>query len=58
MGESDFTDADFQRVLMQMRSDENIFNISVEEIVIIYNEIMHLRFNANNFCLSIPVDVE
>lgn len=58
LGEPDFNEADFQRVVTQLKSDEKLFDISLEEVIIIYNEMLHLRFNANNFCLTVPDDVE
>ena len=58
MGEPDFEDADFQRVVEKIKSSDDLYNISVEEVMIIYNEMLHLRFNSNNFCLSIPDDEE
>ena len=57
-GDPDFSDDDFQRIWNQIISDVDVPDISIEEVKIIYNEILHLRFNANNFCLSIPDEHE
>lgn len=53
-GDPDFSDEDFQRVLDMLRQNNDILPLSLAELKVIYNEILHLRFNANNFGRSIP----
>ena len=58
LGDPDFTEDDFQRVWSQIVSDENVPDISMDEVKIMYNEILHLRFNCNNYGLSIPEEYQ
>lgn len=55
-GDPDFDEEDFQRVFDLVRENKDMHPLSLAEIKIIYHEILLLRFNANNFCHSIPDD--
>lgn len=55
-GDPDFGEEDFQRVFDLVRENKDLQPLSLAEIKIIYHEILLLRFNANNFCRSIPDD--
>lgn len=53
-GDPDFAEEDFKRVWDMARLNADTQHVSPAEVRIIYNEIVHLRFNANNFGLPIP----
>ena len=55
-GDPDFSEEDFKRVwdMVRHNEEEDMQHVSFAEVKTIYNEIVHLRFNANNFCLPIP----
>lgn len=55
-GDPDFSEEDFKRVWDMVRHNEGMQHVSLAEVKIIYNEIVHLRFNADNFCLPVPDD--
>lgn len=48
-----FTDIEFEE-LAEMLKGENLYRLTVQDIRIIYNEIVNLRYIANNFCQHLP----